>query len=314
MQPFVANTDRAWFDFLSMQMTDGRVDEVNFWLPRAQRTMKTMSPGHPVFFRLKKGVDSVAGFGFFAHFQLLSLHDAWEVFGWRNGDPSRAAFFDRILGYRLKEMDRASAMRRPLGCTVLREAHFWNDARWLPWGGSQRFQRNIVQGKTVKDPVLAERLMLELGATPVPEEFAPAFQPVDVDERRRSAGTRVAREGQGTFRLRLLDAYGRRCAITGERTEPVLDAAHIQSYLGPRSNHVQNGLLMTKEFHALFDRGLVTVTPDYVVRVSDAIRDQWSNGKRYYAFDGERIREPLRSSDRPSREALELHVAERFVA
>ena len=54
------------------------------------------------------------------------------------------------------------------------------------------------------------------------------------------------REGQGAFRVRLLRAYEGRCAITGEHTEPVLDAAHIQPYLGPGSNHIQNGLLLTK--------------------------------------------------------------------
>jgi hypothetical protein len=36
------------------------------------------------------------------------------------------------------------------------------------------------------------------------------------------------RLGQGAFRLLVTDAYGRRCAVTGERTLPVLDAAHIR--------------------------------------------------------------------------------------
>ena len=35
------------------------------------------------------------------------------------------------------------------------------------------------------------------------------------------------RLGQGAFRLLVTDAYQRRCAVTGERTLPVLDAAHI---------------------------------------------------------------------------------------
>jgi hypothetical protein len=47
----------------------------------------------------------------------------------------------------------------------------------------------------------------------------------------------------------------------------VLDAAHIQPYLGPRSNHLQNGILLTKESHTLFDLGYVTMTPDHVIRV-----------------------------------------------
>jgi len=35
--------------------------------------------------------------------------------------------------------------------------------------------------------------------------------------------------GQGTFRVIVTDAYERRCAITGERTLPVLEAAHIKA-------------------------------------------------------------------------------------
>jgi hypothetical protein len=95
----------------------------------------------------------------------------------------------------------------------------------------------------------------------------------------------IRRLGQGTFRARLLDAYGRRCAITGERTEPVLDAAHIQPYLGPRSNHIRNGLVLSKEFHTLFDLGYVGIDPDYKVHVSPRLYDEWHNGRRYYEYD-----------------------------
>ena len=53
LEPFLANTDRAWFDFLASRAVDGRVDEVNFWLPKARRPMKQMVPGETIFFRLK---------------------------------------------------------------------------------------------------------------------------------------------------------------------------------------------------------------------------------------------------------------------
>lgn len=94
-------------------------------------------------------------------------------------------------------------------------------------------------------------------AADIPGELADNFSPLEFDERAFALRDAVTREGQGAFRLRLLHAYGGRCAITGEHTEPVLDAAHIQPYLGPRSNHLQNGLLLTKEFHALLDEGYV---------------------------------------------------------
>ncbi len=92
-----------------------------------------------------------------------------------------------------------------------------------------------------------------------PADLDDACLLVAVDGRRRVLAEQVRREGQGTFRARLLEAYEGQCAITGEHTEPVLDAAHIQPYLGPASNHVQNGLLLTQELHTLFDRGLVCV-------------------------------------------------------
>ena len=46
----------------------------------------------------------------------------------------------------------------------------------------------------------------------------------------RSAALSAPRLGQGALRVVVTDAYRRRCAITGERTLPVLDAAHIKPY------------------------------------------------------------------------------------
>jgi putative restriction endonuclease len=82
--PFIAGTDRAWFDFLSSQADRGHLDEVNFWSPRLTQPMKRMGLGEPVFFRLKAPVNAVAGYGLFAHFAVLDL----EVF----------AFADLMMG------------------------------------------------------------------------------------------------------------------------------------------------------------------------------------------------------------------------
>ena len=190
---------------------------------------------------------------------------------------------------------------------------FWPESRWIPWGEEMGWATNIVQGKTETDAARVVRLMEGLGSV-APDDFGDApFEPLIADERSVVLAEQVAREGQGTFRTRLLDAYQGRCAITGEHTEPVLDAAHIQPYLGPRSNHVQNGLLLTKEFHALFEHGYVTVRPDYVVRVSASLRDGWKNGHRYYPFDGKQLLEiPSRTSNQPSAAALAWHEANVF--
>ena len=59
----------------------------------------------------------------------------------------------------------------------------------------------------------------------------------------------------------------------------------------------------------------MTVTPDYVVRVSPRIRERWKNGHRYYPFDGRSLQAlPESACDRPSRDALEWHNRRVFVA
>jgi putative restriction endonuclease len=186
----------------------------------------------------------------------------------------------------------------------------------MPWGPERGWPRQAVQGATIRDADLASLLVAQVTDDArhheAAAEWGPRFTLLDGDQRRFVESRSVRREGQGTFRARLLDAYGR-CAITGERTQPVLDAAHIQPYLGPRSNHVQNGLLLTKEFHKLFDEGFVTVTPDLEVKVSGALRDRWSNGRRYYEYDGHRLAViPAEPAAHPSKDALDWHAQNWF--
>ena len=142
---------------------------------------------------------------------------------------------------------------------------------------------------------------------PVPD-LQPAFLPLESDERERIEVVQALREGQGTFRLRLLRAYDGQCAVTGGHAVPVLEAAHIQPYLGPASNHPQNGLVLRSDLHRLYDGGYVTVTPDLRLEVSGRLREQFENGKLYYAMDGQRIHVPGDARFTPSPKALEWHA------
>lgn len=127
-EPFIAHTHADWFDYLSTQAINGRLDEVNFWFPTRQNTPKRFAPGAPVFFRLGKPHRKIVGYGFFASFQLVPLSLAWETFATRNGAPDRSTFYTRL--------DRMTSERQalPLACMVLLDAHFWPDPRWIPWG------------------------------------------------------------------------------------------------------------------------------------------------------------------------------------
>ncbi len=81
------------------------------------------------------------------------------------------------------------------------------------------------------------------------------------------------RLGQGSFRLLVADAYERRCTMTGERTLPALEAAHIHRYSRGGDHSLSNGLLLRSDLHKLFDLGYLTIEPSTLkIRVSGKIR------------------------------------------
>lgn len=120
------------------------------------------------------------------------------------------------------------------------------------------------------------------------------------------------RLGQGAFRILVTDNYRRRCAITGERTLPALDAAHIRPFSEGGSHEASNGILMRRDIHSLFDLGYVTVSPDMKFEVSKKIREEFDNGRHYYALHGSEIVLPAEPNRRPDQSALTWHNEHRF--
>ena len=119
----------------------------------------------------------------------------------------------------------------------------------------------------------------------------------------------LPRLGQGSFRIVVTEAYERRCALTGERTLPVLDAAHIKQYSVLQRHEVSNGLLMRSDLHRLFDEGYITIDPsDRRIVISRRIREEFENGKEYYRLDGQILRDPIHSAYRPLSENLDYHA------
>jgi len=70
------------------------------------------------------------------------------------------------------------------------------------------------------------------------------------------------RPGQARFRAGLMLVYGGRCCISGCAVAAVLDGAHIDPYKNPTQDSPQNGLLIRRDLHALFDANLLSISPD----------------------------------------------------
>lgn len=131
-----------------------------------------------------------------------------------------------------------------------------------------------------------------------------SFDPHDErDARRLTIAAIVRRRGQPAFRSALLDAYERKCAVTGCDVEDALEAAHITPYRGDHTNDVTNGLLLRSDIHTLFDIGKIAVDPaTRKVLLADDLRTSM-----YQQYAGKSIRWPKDERRGPNKDALQKH-------
>jgi putative restriction endonuclease len=277
MRFWVGVTDKSWFTFLAAR----KPDEVNFWRPSPTGTFRAIDPGSPFLFKLHAPENSVVGGGFFLTYEELPLWLAWDAFGEKNGAPDLNTLSADILRHR----DEPSA-NPVIGCIVLGDPFFFAPELWIPIPSDWR--SHIRRGKTYDTTTsvgkslwsaVTERLMAQGTRLSTDLFKGPA---VSDETRFKTAYLTTARIGQGAFRVFVTSAYERRCAISGERVLPVLQAAHIKPYAKTGPNRVCNGLLLRSDIHTLFDRGYLTVTPELRVEVSPKIRDEFDNGEEYY--------------------------------
>lgn len=299
MKAYVGVTDREWFELLSSIKP---LDEVNFWQPSGNRLFRALQPGELFLFKLHYPDHFIVGGGFFAHSTLLPISMVWESFGMANGASSLAEMRQRVEKYRRQPEDLFADYK--IGCILLEQPFFLPRDLWIPVPSDWKF--NIVQGRgydlTVEPGVtLWNHLQSALNAIPTANVIreAPAQYGKPI--------LTLPRLGQGSFRVLVTDAYERRCAITQEKTLPALEAAHIKPFSKSGPHIVNNGILLRRDLHALFDRGYLTVTPSYQIEVSRKIKEEFENGREYYRFHGSTIHVPTNVNHHPSKDLLEWH-------
>lgn len=305
MKFYLGVTDNNWFDFLSQM----HPEDINFWQPSGSVNFKAILPGAPFFFKLKSPRNHIGGVGFFSSHTLLPLGIAWDTFLQRNGCGSYEEFRARIQGYR-----RDGATNPTIGCIVLTNPIFFKKEDWLPapadWGNS------IVQGKgydtqtpTGQDlwnklSALIQKYLLD---KPINKPGDGILSEADSPQYGAAVLSKV-RLGQGAFRVLVTDAYQRRCAITGEKTLPVLEAAHIKSYAKSGPHALSNGLLLRSDMHKLFDAGYLTITQEHKIEVSSKIKEEFQNGREYYQYHGQSLLYlPADLGKRPGTQYIQWH-------
>jgi putative restriction endonuclease len=297
----VAVTDRDWFEHLR-KLPD--LAEVNFWSPSPQ-PFRALHSGELFLFKLHYPENMIVGWGVFAMANTMPLALAWEAFGEANGATTLHEMRSRILRY--VRDPRVTTGPWEIGCRVLTQPVFLPEHLWIPPPKSWKPNIVALKGYSTDDPEGLARWEAVQTAGRV-ATFGPG-----VGERFGPPTLIRPRLGQGAFRLLVTDAYGRRCAITGERTLPALEAAHIKPYADGGEHAGVNGILMRRDLHSLFDAGYVTVTPEHRFEVSRRIREEFENGRDYYALHGRPVEKPSRTDLIPDAVALRWHNENRFL-
>ena len=286
---------------------------MNFWKP-SDVTFKALEPGEILLFKLRAPDNCIAGGGFFTRYLRLPLNTVWDTLGEANGVRSLMEMRDVIGGLRHEAI--SSHYNQRSGASALPN-RFLGRSQWIPapddfkWStvSGKRYESETGYGRQLWEAV-SERLR-HSSATRLEQDTATAA----AIESNGFGQTQLVnpRPGQGIFRALLTDFYSRKCAITGERTLPVLEAAHIKPYALVQRHELANGLLLRSDLHKLFDEGYLSIDPkERRLLVSKRIREEFENGKDYYRLEGQTLREPTDLAARPLTENLEYHAAVRF--
>lgn len=133
------------------------------------------------------------------------------------------------------------------------------------------------------------------------------FDPTNsADARERAMAEVVRRPGQTAFREAVRQAYEGRCAVTGCDCSETVQAAHINSYLGPHCDYVENGLLLRVDIHLLFDRKRLAIDS----RTMKIVLAPALKATKYRELDGKAVSVPKDPKLHPNREALDKHRQE----
>ena len=311
MRAYLGVTDFEWYRALSELPQP--VDEVNFWFPSSAQGFAALSPSE--YFVLKTHVlrgggpmsNRIVGVGAFSGFARLRISEAFSWFGVKNGVADLAEFRDRISHYRRTSIGPNDDPE--IGCVILNEPLFFPPSQPLP--APDDFSNNIVRGKgylldslDAAHPVsvaVANYLLRDISIDRVDPSG------LIYDRTHGSPRLITPRVGQGAFKAVTAEAYHHRCALTGERVRPVLQAAHIRPISAGGEHRLDNALLLRSDVHTLFDRGYIAFDTRYRLRVSPALRTEFGNGDYFYAREGNPISTPDRPSDRPNAGFLEWH-------
>lgn len=305
MKIYVGNTDSDWITHLRARSS---LAQVNFWFPSPQQGFQALHHGGIFLFKTKAAAGGrIVGGAIFDAFVRARISDAWQWFGPDNGVASLDELRARVRHYR--RLTTPLPLDAEIGCVLLDFVSWFPTQEQLPMPND--WAANIVRGRTYETADLSPDHSVVRAVARYLGTGIDALDSLPREWGDRVFGdpvTRIPRLGQKTFAAVISENYRHRCAITGDKVRPVLEAAHILPVAEGGIHRPDNGLLLRSDIHTLYDSGYMTVDPKHRLIVSPQLREEFGNGDALYARAGSVIALPERRRDRPHREFLEWHM------
>ncbi|MDT0678006.1 HNH endonuclease [Autumnicola musiva] len=123
------------------------------------------------------------------------------------------------------------------------------------------------------------------------------------------------RVNQSFFRSSILASYNNTCCVTGISQSELLIAGHIKPWSSDEQNRLnpRNGIAINALHDKAFESGLITITPDYKIKISNIILKQKKSDsleKYFYQYENQDIFLP--SKFLPDTEFLKYHNENKF--
>ncbi|RZJ36559.1 MAG: HNH endonuclease [Flavobacterium sp.] len=224
--------------------------------------------------------------------------------GMGNGVTSISSFaaLKRIVAFAEIDQELFNLMADPVTADVIENAlldFYFQDTKYNYKDASQYSIATEIETEIVNEPaaVYQERMIKieESGA--------------DIEEERFIRNS--------IFKKQVPKIYGYRCCISGMKLEAgfnvqMVDACHIMPFSLSRNDTISNGISLAPNLHRAFDRGLITITANFRVRISRSFKENdspFSLGQ----FADRILLLPELAKDYPAAENLIWHNKERFV-
>ena len=137
---YLGITDKKWYSFLKEEYGIGLIGEkVNFWTNRTER-VKKFEEGELFLFKLHNIKDSdekgqIVGCGNFDYYEKMTISEAWEKFGRRNGAESLDSLKESLKKHKYKNKKKYKKEENleestEIGCIILKNVIFFDEDKW----------------------------------------------------------------------------------------------------------------------------------------------------------------------------------------